>query len=147
MHIKRRTNIKQQRAREQGLTLLEVLLYIGLFSILCVSIISLYISISKMATTIKTRIQQSEIAFFVHEITRHKLDTNNGEQIQVEDFARILKYYPHMRMVEIVVHPIETVGANPFAKVTYKITYKLAFKNSNGVSEKIYSNYFYISAL
>lgn len=153
---------------KKGITLLEVLLYIGLFTILSISIIFLYISISKSASLIKDNIQKSEIAFFVYELARYKLDTygyvippdlnatsssqNLSSQniIKTEDFSRILKYYPNIKMTEItmdLINALETTGKNNYTNITYKISYKLAYKKVNNLSEKIFLNTLYIDSL
>jgi hypothetical protein len=148
---------------KRGVTLLEVLLYVGLFTILSISITFLYISISKSAGSIRSGIQRTEIAFFVYEIVRHRLDTfgylsssdssatsNNRIYVKPEDFSRILKYYPNIKMTEIVVTPInvlEIASKNNYTSITYKISYKLVHKNINNLSEKIFSNTLYIDSL
>ncbi len=127
---------------QQGVTLLEVLLYIGLFSILCISLIFLYISVSKTAESMKANIQRTEIAFFVYEIARHKLDNQPNSQpnvqtlINVSDFSRIMKFYPNFRMTEA------TISNNPF-----RVTYTISQKGVHALSEKIFSNTIYIEAL
>jgi hypothetical protein len=160
-HSKSSRNIKIQRSRRRGVTLLEVLLYIGLFSILCISIIFLYISISRTAFSIKSSIQRAEFSFFVYEICRYKIDTygygafDAPHQIRIEDFSRILRFYPNLRMTELSVGPNDADGSSgtnaasssdrSFRQV--KITYKLIRAGVNAMSDKIISNTIYINEL
>ncbi|MCF7864900.1 MAG: hypothetical protein K9M11_00135 [Candidatus Pacebacteria bacterium] len=141
---------------KQGITLLEVLLYIAIFTVLCVSVVYLYISISKAANDVKTSIKRAEIAFFVYEISRHKIDTQGPftpDLLTVEDFSRVLKYYPNINMKEIQVELVDVnnsnSGNNNLAAVNQraKITYKIAFKGVNRLSEKIFLHTFYIDLL
>lgn len=136
----------------KGITLLEVLLYIALFSVISIAIIYLYISISKTATSIKINTQRAEVSLFVYEIVRYKLDYL-GQQlspgagfvnpsITTEDFSRVLKYYPYFKVTEIILESTVTGGLNSLNG--FKITYKISQKPVNTSAEKIFTHSFYV---
>lgn len=134
--------------RNGGVTLLEVLLYIGIFSIFCISIIFLYTSILRSAHSVKINIERAEVAFFIYEIAKYKIDT--GARLAVEDFNRILKYYPNLNMLEISMEYI-TSSDQDFSNIstphTVKVMYKLEFKGLNSLYKKIFLHTFYINLL
>ncbi len=133
------------RHRRRGVTLLEVLLYIGLFSILCISIIFLYISISRSAYLIRSSIQRAEFSFFAYEICRYGIDRYGAShQVRDEDFVRVLRYYPNFRMTDVVSRLVSARGGS---SVVVQITYTLAVKGANAASEKKFSSSLYINAL
>jgi competence protein ComGC len=135
----------QRTIKDKGITLFEVLLYIGLFSILCVSMIYLYISIVKTADSVKLSLQRVEISLFVREIVRYKLDnqdvTSNTpiSPITPEDFDRIMKFYPNLELLLIKVENINIHFA--------KIEYLLVHKSINNLSEKSFMQTMYIRRL
>lgn len=143
----------EHACQNQGITLLEVLLYIGLFSVVCISMIYLCVGISKTATSIKVNTQRAELSLFIYEIVRYRLD-HAGQNltqsitpiIAVEDFSRILTYYPNLKMIEINIENLRMSAptTRPEAYSGFKITYKLSQKGVNMSAEKIFSHSFYV---
>lgn len=125
-------NIKKYNT---GATLLEVLLYIGLFSVISTSTTYLYISIASTTDTFSSMIRRIEVAIYIRHMAEYQLDTGANANIDVQilksNMQRILRYYPDLQLVEL------QAGTGLPMKVDYKL--------KNSVSGKIYANSIYVS--
>lgn len=131
--VKRMTkNIKKYNT---GTTLLEVLLYIGLFSVISTSTTYLYISIASTTDTFSSMMRRIEVAIYIRHMAEYQLDTGANANIDVQilksNMQRILRYYPDLLLVEL------QAGTGLPMKVDYKL--------KNSVSGKIYANSIYVS--
>lgn len=109
LHPKSCANLDSQH---RGFTLLELLLYIALYTIVIFGFIKTYVSLVSSYEWYQDRIHKNEIAFYVYEIARYVLDAENSvfaTSSQVTDMAtqkqyiarsteRILKFYPKYRL-------------------------------------------------
>lgn len=125
-------NIKKYNT---GTTLLEVLLYIGLFSVISTSTTYLYISIASTTDTFSSMMRRIEVAIYIRHMAEYQLDTGANANIDVQilksNMQRILRYYPDLQLVEL------QAGTGLPMKVDYKL--------KNSVSGKIYANSIYVS--
>ncbi len=125
-------NIKKYNT---GATLLEVLLYIGLFSVISTSTTYLYISIASTTDTFSSMMRRIEVAIYIRRMAEYQLDTGANANIDVQilksNMQRILRYYPDLQLVEL------QAGTGLPMKVDYKL--------KNSVSGKIYDNSIYVS--
>ena len=96
----------------RGVTLFEILLYVGLFSAISISCISVMTSVSKIFSQIEINTNKGEIQLIYYEILRSKIDAyisiNFGTSALLssdlqtgrlkkeieENFVRILRMYP-----------------------------------------------------
>lgn len=155
----------------KGVTLFEVLLYIGLFSLVAISLIYLYISIVKTTDSIKLSMQRVEISLFIREIVRHKIDSQMNGAVNTNatstgitvvstpatstavvlftELDRIMKFYPNFKLQEIEVENLFDVGTgySDSASKYVKIEYTLVHKNVNSTAEKAFMQTMYIRRL
>lgn len=126
---------KEIKKYNTGTTLLEVLLYIGLFSVISTSTIYLYISIASTTDTFSSMMRRIEVAIYIRHMVEYQLDTGANANIDVQilksNMQRILRYYPDLQLVEL------QAGTGLPLKVDYKL--------KNSVSGKIYINSIYVS--
>jgi hypothetical protein len=135
--------------RSKGTTLFEVLLYIGLFTIISTATVYLYISIVKASNTLTLNLQKIEVSIFVRELVLSQIDMSSYIDTQKLKYSieRILKYYPSLKLVDIQVEYVHTernpqiidsrIGTN--LRSIVKLTYQLQLQ-----SKKVYRNTIYI---
>ena len=126
---------KEIKKYNRGTTLLEVLLYIGLFAVVSTSATYLYISIASTTDSFNTIMRRIEVAIYIRHMAEYQLDTGVNSNIDVQilksNMQRILRYYPDLLLIEL------QVGTGVPMKVDYKL--------KNNVSGKIYANSIYVS--
>lgn len=127
------------KGKRRGVTLFEVLLYVGLFSVISISTISVMTSVSKTFSQIEVSTKRSEVQLMFYEILRSKIDTYEGVNFEASallisdlqtgrlkneienNFTRILRAYPQFTLDELNIHQ-ET---NLYNETTIKIEYTL----------------------
>ena len=62
--------------RSKGTTLFEVLLYIGLFSIISTAVVYFYISVLKASDTLTLNLQKIELSIFIRQLAVSQIDAN-----------------------------------------------------------------------
>lgn len=117
-----------QSTKCRGITLLEVLLYIALFTIISGSTIYLYISLLNATDSFSFTIQKNEIQIYVRELVEYQLDTNQVVDAEVlkNSLERILKGYPIFGLVDIRVDYFRDEGvsllkANSYVRIIYRL--------------------------
>lgn len=151
--------------RSKGTTLFEVLLYIGLFSIISTAVVYFYISVLKASDTLTLNLQKIELSIFIRQLAVSQIDANasagrnsyGSSYINTQEFKnameRILKYYPNLKLIDIQVEYMflesapqiidARIGTNIYP--TVKLMYQLQLQ-SQSQSKKIFSNTIYISS-
>lgn len=150
------------KVQSRGVTLFEVLLYIGLFTIISTSVVYLYISILKTADTLTLNLQKIEISIFMRQLAVSQIDTaplistssSFDTQKIKSSIERILKYYPNLKLIDIQAEYVflesapqiidARIGTNVY--LTVKLTYQLQLQ-SQSQSKKIFSNTIFISPI
>jgi type II secretory pathway pseudopilin PulG len=115
----------------RGVTLLEILLYIGLFSIVCLGTIPAYISVTNILESAQVQIQEREIQYLFYEIFRYKFDTL-GERYNISDsqilLNRVLTFYPRFVLDYIKAEPVAEIPGSisntesKIIKIEYEFT-------------------------
>lgn len=149
--------------RSKGTTLFEVLLYIGLFSIISTAVVYLHISVLKASDTLTLNLQKIELSIFIRQLAVSQIDANTSvgtnsygsSYINTQEFKnameRILKYYPNLKLIDIQFEYMflesapqiidARIGTNTYP--TVKLMYQLQLQSQ---SKKIFSNTIYISS-
>lgn len=127
--------VKNIKKYNTGATLLEVLLYIGLFSVISTSATYLYISITSITDSFSSMMRRTEVAIYIRHMAEYQLDTRVNTNIDVQilqsNMQRILQFYPDLLLIE------SQVGTGLPMKVDYKL--------KNSISGRIYTNSIYVS--
>lgn len=89
--------------KNRGTTVFEILLYIGLFTILSTSTIYLYISIIKTTEQFGLLLQKKEIQIYARQLVEYQLDTKRVlDQTALQNgMQRILKWYPDFELIDL----------------------------------------------
>ncbi len=107
--------------KDKGFTLLELLLYIALFTIVIFGFIKTYIVLAESYEWYQGKIQRNEITFYAYEITRFSLDKDIlGANVQhiASSTERILKFYPKYKLKSFKIEN-HSIGDTNVAHVSF----------------------------
>lgn len=107
--------------KNKGFTLLELLLYIALFTIVIFGFIKTYIMLAESYEWYQDKIQRNEITFYACEIIRFSLDQDiTGINVQniASSTERILKFYPKYKLKSFNVEN-QSIGDTSVAHVSF----------------------------